>query len=761
AAEYEDVELGSGELSSLVEPSEEEVPVGSVSEGESEDDLAAAVAALGADEEPEVVSEEPVEPEVRPGPGAVDDLPTQLTIDGTVTDEDVPPAHDEIDEVAVPDAGDPGRLPSSWFAEIDEDEVEPPPHTVPEDDYEAEAPPEPAEVAAVAAVDAVMEDALDTASDLDVVEASAEIDDGAVRPEESAVVEEPPVIEEPPVVEEAEEAGLADDAATVEPVVVDEPVAADEPAVDEPVIPGAEEDTFSLPDFGEFRFEDDAPVAEASGPDDDETPPAEAADDLTDGDVVWRASDGEPDEPGLWAPAGPPRVPLGHDDDEPTAEIWPPDLGYEHPGAPEQDPEFVPEPDESLDAEAAMAAAFDELDRAAAEAQEFELAAPGPAESDEAEVPEGDADDREPDEWDAGRPDAGGPWDGSTEDAPIDVYDHEEADLSEGLYSGAGTVEHRGLAEAVEAASRETTERTALSAPMAGIETGVVGFEDVEDLGTGEEYEEPDPSDLGVRVATGVTLIALVVAAIWAGGEWLAVLLGGFVMLALYEFYRTLRSMGYHPVTVFGYLGGIATYALTWFHGPIAIPASIVATAVVVYFVYTFTPQRTDALTNGGLTVLGVAWIAGTAAFALPIVATADFRVLVFGVVVATVAMDVGAYFFGRSFGNARLAPVLSPNKSIEGLAGGVMLCLGATIGWGWLDLSDPMTIRTGAWLGLVVALAAPLGDLAESMVKRSLGVKDMGSILPGHGGILDRIDAFLFAIPPAWILFEASGLLV
>jgi phosphatidate cytidylyltransferase len=104
------------------------------------------------------------------------------------------------------------------------------------------------------------------------------------------------------------------------------------------------------------------------------------------------------------------------------------------------------------------------------------------------------------------------------------------------------------------------------------------------------------------------------------------------------------------------------------------------------------------------------------------------------------------------------LAPVLSPNKSVEGLAGGVVLAIGAAIGIGYL--MDPFDIQAGAALGLVVAAVAPLGDLAESALKRSLGVKDMGTILPGHGGILDRIDAFLFVIPPAWVLYEMLGYL-
>ena len=184
----------------------------------------------------------------------------------------------------------------------------------------------------------------------------------------------------------------------------------------------------------------------------------------------------------------------------------------------------------------------------------------------------------------------------------------------------------------------------------------------------------------------------------------------------------------------------------------------MLATAAVVFFFYAFAPHRRDALTNGALTVFGVVWIAGAASFAMPIVDSTDYAVLVFALVAATVAMDVGAYGFGRAWGSAQLAPILSPNKSIEGLAGGVVLAIGVSLAIGYL--MDPFDIQAGAALGLIVAVLAPLGDLGESMFKRSLGVKDMGAILPGHGGILDRVDALLFVIPAAWVLYQTVGYL-
>jgi len=156
--------------------------------------------------------------------------------------------------------------------------------------------------------------------------------------------------------------------------------------------------------------------------------------------------------------------------------------------------------------------------------------------------------------------------------------------------------------------------------------------------------------------------------------------------------------------------------------------------------------------------VLGTLWVTGAAAFAFPIAAAPDFRVLFLAIAATVVATDIGAFVAGRSWGSRPLAPVLSPHKTVEGLAGGVVLGIGAAVLVGYF--LEPLGIRAGAALGLVVAVVAPLGDLAESMLKRSLGVKDMGSILPGHGGILDRVDAFLFVLPAVWVLYETLGLL-
>ena len=126
---------------------------------------------------------------------------------------------------------------------------------------------------------------------------------------------------------------------------------------------------------------------------------------------------------------------------------------------------------------------------------------------------------------------------------------------------------------------------------MPGVGTGVVGFDDVADLGDEEDvYEAATRSELGTRVLTGIVLVGFLLASVWVGGVAAAAFIGLLVVLGLGEFYGTLRRWGFRPLALFGYLGGIGMLSGTWFHGPIAIPVAIGLTAVVVFFVYAFAP---------------------------------------------------------------------------------------------------------------------------------------------------------------------------
>jgi hypothetical protein len=140
-------------------------------------------------------------------------------------------------------------------------------------------------------------------------------------------------------------------------------------------------------------------------------------------------------------------------------------------------------------------------------------------------------------------------------------------------------------------------------------------------------------------------------------------------------------------------------------------------------------------------------WVA-LLAFAIPVAASPHPVAYIIMVGLVTAMIDIGSYFVGRGFGRRPLAPILSPNKTVEGFFGGVVAAVVTAAVLSTCLPYEDLGFAGSVILALILALIGPVGDLAESMVKRSLGVKDMGSVLPGHGGMLDRIDSFLFAVP-------------
>jgi len=201
-------------------------------------------------------------------------------------------------------------------------------------------------------------------------------------------------------------------------------------------------------------------------------------------------------------------------------------------------------------------------------------------------------------------------------------------------------------------------------------------------------------------------------------------------------------------------LVGASIGAVLW--GAIAIPMAWALTALVLLLFFAVVPGRIRPLVSFSVTLTVAAWV-GLGAYAFPIIESDSYRTLVLAAVAAVALMDIASYFTGRFLGRNQLAPVVSPKKTWEGLVGGVVVVLlfGAA-----LHYFPPFDLTSGLVFGVVVAVIAPLGDLAVSVVKRSLDVKDMGALLPGHGGLLDRIDALIFVIPAAWATFNWLDLL-
>ncbi len=183
---------------------------------------------------------------------------------------------------------------------------------------------------------------------------------------------------------------------------------------------------------------------------------------------------------------------------------------------------------------------------------------------------------------------------------------------------------------------------------------------------------------------------------------------------------------------------------------------------VLLFLVFTFYclwPLQNIEGVGGrmALTLLGTLYI-GTFGSYVGLMRELPYGVYwVFTVLAMTWMNDTFAYFFGHHFGRHRLAPLISPGKTLEGLAGGY---LGSAVGFlgFWFGLTNPVSLGQGLWLTLLVGTVGPLGDLSESLIKRSFHIKDSGNIIPGHGGMMDRIDALLFTAPVVYFFAMRLG---
>lgn len=258
------------------------------------------------------------------------------------------------------------------------------------------------------------------------------------------------------------------------------------------------------------------------------------------------------------------------------------------------------------------------------------------------------------------------------------------------------------------------------------------------------------------RIATGVGfgVLALIVFAV--GPVASLALVVAVVTLAASELFAVLRRAGYRPATLLGLVGTIGIMVAAYLKGEsgLAVVVAVFAVAALLWFLAGV--ERARPTVNLAATMLGFVWVGFLGAYAALLVSPALFPhrhgiAFILGAAVATVAYDVGALVVGSRFGRRPLAPSISPNKTWEGTAGGVVLCLVVTVAV--VGQIHPWGHAAALALAVVVCVVAPLGDLCESMVKRDLGIKDMGSLLPGHGGVLDRMDAMLFVMPATFYL--------
>jgi phosphatidate cytidylyltransferase len=278
------------------------------------------------------------------------------------------------------------------------------------------------------------------------------------------------------------------------------------------------------------------------------------------------------------------------------------------------------------------------------------------------------------------------------------------------------------------------------------------------------ERRGPGPGERDVPAAflTGVLLAGVALAALWLGSWAFAIVAGLAVLIAQGELFGVMVKHHHNPATLVGLLAGVLMMAGAYFKGEAATPAMFALGVMASFLWYMTVPveHRTDVTRNIGLTVLNMAWIPLLGGYLIATLKLPDGRALVFSIILLTFLFDTSAFLIGSVSGGGwfprPLAPNVSPKKSWEGLLGGTLLTVVASVALVTAFVDSFSGRRFDALLlGLVVALAATLGDLAESIVKRDVGIKDMGTILPGHGGVLDRIDSLLFVAPAAFLLFR------
>jgi phosphatidate cytidylyltransferase len=257
-------------------------------------------------------------------------------------------------------------------------------------------------------------------------------------------------------------------------------------------------------------------------------------------------------------------------------------------------------------------------------------------------------------------------------------------------------------------------------------------------------------SELAARVIVAIPALIFAVIIVAVGGIWFALALAALAILALGELFDLYRDV--EPVRLAGFLGIVgvigAAYAGTELHVLLALVALF-----PVLFAITLLQRRAGTL-GMAITVFGVVWIGVALAHGVLLRDLAHGDGIIIDILVGTFVGDSGAYLGGRWFGRHRLAPGVSPNKTWEGLGIGIFTAILATYLAGayqeWLSPGDALL------LGLGIAIAAPIGDLFESFVKREAGTKDTGAFFGAHGGVLDRLDAVLFSAVVGYYIWLA-----
>jgi phosphatidate cytidylyltransferase len=250
------------------------------------------------------------------------------------------------------------------------------------------------------------------------------------------------------------------------------------------------------------------------------------------------------------------------------------------------------------------------------------------------------------------------------------------------------------------------------------------------------------------RVITGLWGIPLLIAAVWFAQPlpWFTVLVAIWGLLAAYEFYKIVGAKA-PPLIWFGLIWTALFIISPHFPYAPTLPLLLTSAVVLSLLWLLLRSRKEGAFLGWGWTIAGILYIGWLLSHLVALRGLDDGRNWVFLALLATFGSDTAAYFAGRALGRHKLAPSISPGKTwegtIAGFLGAVIISLLFTLSW---PLGLPISYGTAIILGLLISVFGQLGDLVESLLKRNMGVKDSGRLLPGHGGALDRIDSVVFA---------------
>ena len=268
-----------------------------------------------------------------------------------------------------------------------------------------------------------------------------------------------------------------------------------------------------------------------------------------------------------------------------------------------------------------------------------------------------------------------------------------------------------------------------------------------------EEKTSRAGRNLPAAIAVGLFLGALIISTLFLQRDYFIVVLVGAVIIGIREIARAFNSASFHVAQIPIVAGGCATVVLAYSRGPEAAIVGWLLTVVVI-LLWRLTEPGRGVLRDFSASVFTLIYVPFLASFAALLTAPSDGPRRVVAFIAVTVCSDVGGYAAGVFAGKHPMAPTVSPKKSWEGFAGSIV----ATAIGGTLLVSLPLhaAIWQGLTFGVAVCVVGTLGDLGESMLKRDMGLKDMGTLLPGHGGIMDRLDSLLLVAPVAWLLLSA-----